>query len=104
MKCPARDGEGLVLTWHVSWRIAAADEMHDLQPVAMAQRHIAIGGTRHNLQIALHRDLGRVQAQALEQAAYAERPLQLPRLAIQGYFHCHCACTLSISVSVGIRL
>ena len=56
---------GLSSRRHIHWRIAAADEMHDLEPVALGHRDLVIGGTRHDLEIALHRDLGGVEPQRL---------------------------------------
>ena len=58
---------GLSSARHIHRRIAAADEMHDLEPVAIADRHLVIGGARHDLKIALHRDLGGVKPQAVQQ-------------------------------------
>ena len=50
---------------------AASDEMHDLEPVAIGDLHLVIGGAGHDLQVALHRDLGGVQPQADQQAAFS---------------------------------
>ncbi len=59
------------------------------QPVAVAHLHMVVGRARHDHQIALHRDLGRVQSQRFQQGAQGRRLLQRAGLAIQCDVQCH---------------
>jgi len=67
--------------------IAAADEMHDLQPITLAQADLAIGRARHDLQVALERDLARVEAELPEQVGHRQRRGECPLLAVDHQTH-----------------
>jgi hypothetical protein len=67
----SRERNVLPATVHVSASgrvIAAADEMHDLQLVAILDQHGIQRRARHDLQIALDRDLRRIEAKLPRQA------------------------------------
>ena len=64
-----------------SWRSAAADELHDLDAVALGQGGMGVLGARHDLEVALDRHLARVQPQLLRQGRDG-RSRHLPGLAV----------------------
>src|SRR5205085_10449765 len=63
--------------------IAAADEMHDLQPVALVEPDLLIGGSRHDLEIALYRDLSGIERQLPEQAFDRQRTRKFPGFSVK---------------------
>ncbi len=71
------DGRGAA---HV---VAAADELHDLEPVALGQPDRPVGRARHDLEIALDRDLGRVERQVPEQRGDRHRARKIAVFAVK---------------------
>ena len=61
--------------------LAAPDQLHDLDAVAVRQRRFPMQRAGHDLQIALHRHLLRIQAQGLDQIQNGAR-LDLAGLAV----------------------
>src|SRR5262249_1902580 len=61
--------------------------MHDLEPVALAERRCRVGRTRHDLQVALQRDLARVEAELAQQVEHGQLLQERPFLAVDGQSH-----------------
>ncbi len=67
---PARNDKGFV-DGRFGRRVAAADKVDDLKPVALADNHGVVLRARHDLQIAFNRDLGRIHPKTGQQIAHA---------------------------------
>ncbi|PAV93435.1 hypothetical protein WR25_00705 [Diploscapter pachys] len=64
--------------------VAAPDEMHDLDIVAILDAHVLQRRARHDLQVPLHRDLLRHQPQLVRQIGEAETGGDALVLAVHG--------------------
>ena len=64
--------------------VATADEMHDLQLVAILDDHLVERRARHHFQVALHRQLGGHQPQLLGQLGDGQAGGHSPVLAVDG--------------------
>ena len=82
---PAGHFPGIVVG--IGLGVAAADEMHDLQPVAVTYDGLRIGRARHDLQVAFKRDLARIQAQLIEQLADGQGRGEGACFAVNGHIH-----------------
>ena len=61
---------------------AAADEMHDLDAVALGEGDVAIARAGHDLQIALQGHLADVEAKRLQELGNRQRRSEFARLAV----------------------
>jgi len=72
--------------------LATAHELDDLDAVTLGQPDFTVQGFRHDFQIALDRDLLRMQAEDADKARNGQPALKFACLAIDGQFH---ACRLA---------
>ena len=63
--------------------VAAADELDDLQPVALGQPDRPVGRARHDLEIAFDRHLGRVEREVPEQLVDRQRARKLAGFSVK---------------------
>ena len=61
--------------------------MHDLELVALAQAGAPIGALRHDLEVALDRDLACVEPELVEQRGDRERAVEAVDLAVDTELH-----------------
>src|SRR5579862_5950138 len=66
---------------------AASDEVHDLNAVAVDEPRLPIGRPRHDLQVALDRDLAPVQTEHRNQRREVTQRRKCPRFSIDGQLH-----------------
>ena len=85
---PAGDHQRLVHR-----RVAASDELDDLEPVSFSKRRLRVLRARHNLQVSLHGDLGGVQPHACQKHRHADGAAEVAGFSIDRYCHSHKACS-----------
>ena len=86
-EAPARDLPTVVVRRHRRRVGTAADEVHDLEPVAGGDGGLVVGAPRHDLKITLDRDLARIEAEPHHDAMDRLGLLELAKFAVNLHLH-----------------
>jgi hypothetical protein len=66
---------------------AAADEMHDFELIAVREADAVVSALRHDLEIALDRDLARIETELGQERGHGERAVEPMGLTVDLQLH-----------------